>query len=400
MLGTRRGRTLLFGGLYLIQGITYAGLVGFVALYLAYRGLGETGIGGVIGVMAIPFIGKVGLGLLTDRYPLGAWGRRRGYILLGLALRGGFLILIPLVSPVGQYPLFLLVGLVAVTGIVLYDVAADGLAIEVTPADDRSYMQGIISAARAMGVVLGGAIGLAADSVSWDWLFWLVGGLSLPGIALVLWFGKPREVSPAEPFRAEAFRYLLGRRPVLIALVGLVYSVATYATANFSNLYIQTEFEIESTAFMGLYTSTFGLGYAAGALVSHLLYRRLGGERGLLVALLVATAGILFLAHIPDRWVAFAAVAAFGMGFGFLEATYFALTMGECTAEIAASAYASFMMVGNVGAAIGSVAAGYLIAAHGFGAMLTILGAVTLMALVPVLMLVTLTDKEAGVTQP
>ncbi len=95
-------RYLTFGSLYFTQGTILGFFAALNALYLLDNGLQMTDVG-IFGFIAlIPFVLKIGLGILSDRVNLFGMGHRKPYIFIGLAVQLICLVIAPFINP-GAY---------------------------------------------------------------------------------------------------------------------------------------------------------------------------------------------------------------------------------------------------------------------------------------------------------
>lgn len=92
-------RYLTFGSLYFTQGTILGFFAALNALYLLDNGLNMTDVG-IFGLIALlPFILKIGLGILSDRVNLFNMGHRKPYIFIGLAVQFLCLLAAPFINP-------------------------------------------------------------------------------------------------------------------------------------------------------------------------------------------------------------------------------------------------------------------------------------------------------------
>jgi len=144
LLQTRLGRLFLFGFLYFIQGAMLAYVQAFNNLYLRAFGATAAQLSLLNGLLVLPFILKIGIGLLSDRLPLNlpflGQGHRLPYIRLGaiLIIIGG--ISAAFIQPVAQYPLFVTMALFIAMGLAFFDTIIDGWAVDVTPVGEHSVL--------------------------------------------------------------------------------------------------------------------------------------------------------------------------------------------------------------------------------------------------------------------
>jgi PAT family beta-lactamase induction signal transducer AmpG len=117
---------------------------------------------------------------------------------------------------------------------------------------------------------------------------------------------------------------------------------------------------------VGIITSLIGIGMAAGALAGSGLIDRLGHGRSVYVALITTSVIVAALAAINAPTAAYILTVVFGFAFGYYEAVYFTLGMDFADPRIAATMFAIFMAVGNVGIGLGQPVAGALMDNVGF----------------------------------
>jgi len=75
-------RALLFGSIYFIEGAVLTYFSGFNALYLRSFDVSYSLIGIAGGIVLIPFLLKVFIGMLSDRLSLFGLGHRKPYMVL------------------------------------------------------------------------------------------------------------------------------------------------------------------------------------------------------------------------------------------------------------------------------------------------------------------------------
>ena len=127
-----------FAALYFVQGAALAYVVNFQKPYLLVQGIDKTTMGIFTGLLLVPFILKVFLGLLSDRVPLGRFGSRRPYMVIGLLLFAASYASISQVEPGKHFFIFASLSFIASLGLALFDTCADGWAIDVASREDES----------------------------------------------------------------------------------------------------------------------------------------------------------------------------------------------------------------------------------------------------------------------
>lgn len=359
----KKGLTYLtFGSLYFTQGTIQGFFAALNALYLLDNGLNLTDVG-VFGFIALlPFVLKIGLGILSDRVNLFGMGHRKPYILIGLVVQLVCLIIAPFIDP-GQY----FWGYVAMAftlqmGMALYDTCTDGFALDTTQEEEQSTIQGFMVGGRAIGVIVAASVvGLLAENVSWQAVFWTLGALTLLPAPLVLTIReKARDVE--KRFNWAAFKAFNGKT-FLAACLGTLMFVIILGVNQLVNPFLEEQFGITLTA-AGFITSLWGVGVIGGSLVGGWLLRRYPIKPGLSIAVLIVSLAILGIAFLIGPsfglTLAVAMVIFFGVAYGAYQTEYFAVAMRFVDARIAASMYAILMAFTNIGQGIGMYLSGAL----------------------------------------
>lgn len=373
-------RYLIFGLLYFIQGAILSYFTGFNGIYLLSFGVDMKGVGliGLIGMT--PFVLKIFLGILSDRVNLLGMGYRKPYILLGVAIQAGMLVLVPFVDPGTNFWLYALVGFLLMSGMALYDTATDGLALDTTPEDEQGKIQGLMVGGRALGVtVISVFFGFFASFMSWRFAFWSLALISAVALVLALFIRETR-VSERPAFEWSAFK-ALGRKEIFsLAVLGALYSFIINSVAEIMNPFFENRFTI--TAFLaGLYSAVWGLGIVLGGVLGGKGTDRLGHRKSVLYAMVVSFMAILLFLIVPNPTFAFIIALVFGFAFGFYETVYFATSMARTDPRIAASMFSILMAIANIGTGIGLAVTGALVDGIGYPITFILLAVFNLLAL-------------------
>lgn len=357
---TRNGRFLFFGLLYFVQGAMLAYVLVFNNLYLRLNGASAAQLSLLNGLLAVPFILKIGIGLLSDKtalnLPLLGRGHRGPYMRLGLlaiALGGLGAAFIP---PVAQFPLFLVVALFIAFGLAFYDTVTDGLAIDVTPRPQHEQVQGTMVVGRSLGFVMMAAIyGRLIVTVGWQVVFGAVILFAL--LPLPLLSRLPEAVHrPAEQqFSWAALRALWRPEMLRFGLYAMVYSVAIYGTNAIITLFANeglggTLVQVGDVAALG------GLGMVAGGVVGLTLGRRLPTwQFGMLTATAVSLT-LLLIALVANLQNMPLMTFIWGGALATSELVFLTLSMNKTDPRIGAGQFAIFMAISNVGTGLGQAA--------------------------------------------
>ena len=221
----RRGRLILFGFLYFVQGTLLAYVLVFNNLYLRTNG-GTAGQLGILNAaLVIPFILKIFIGIWSDRTNLFGRGHRVPYIAIGsiLIFLGAMLILT--VHPIEQFYLFTFLAMLMALGLAFYDTTVDGLAVDLTPEDDFGIVQGSMVIGRSFGLVtLASLYGRLITEVGWSIVFILLAIFSLTPFVFLWAVREPKEREAAQKFEQGAVKALWRPSIRRLAVYALIYS--------------------------------------------------------------------------------------------------------------------------------------------------------------------------------
>ena len=379
-------RYATFGSLYFAQGTVFSYFTALNALYLLDNGLSMTDVGIFAFIAMIPFMLKIFLGMLSDRVNLFGRGHRKPYIVIGLLIQLVCLIIAPFIDPGVQYGLFVIMAFVLQTGMALYDTCTDGLALDTTPEAEQGTVQGIMSGGRALGMVLiASAVGLLAQNVGWQAVFWLLAGLTLIPLGLILPVQEPR-MAAGRAFEWAAFSAFKARSVIALAGLGFVLYFVITGVNQLVNPFLEDAFGI-SLATAGLVTTVLGVGMVVGSLSGGALVTRLGKRGSVWAGMGVSSLAVLALAATSTPALAWPLVLLFGLAYGLYQTVYFALSMSYTDMRIAATMFAILMAITNVADGAGMALSGVLADAVGFRLTFVIMAALNLLAvpLIPVI---------------
>ncbi len=376
---TKSVRYLMFGLLYFAQGSIMGYFTSLNALYLQGYKLNMVEIGTIGTIAMTPFILKIFLGMLSDKYDLWQMGHRKPYIILGLVIQSLACLVIPLINPASQYGMFLLFAFIMMTAMALYDTCTDGLALDTTPKEEEGTIQGFMVGGRALGVVIvSGLIGIIAEKISWNAVFWLLGILPLIPLLIVIRI-KEEPRKPEHAFEWKAFSAFKKKNVIMLGLLGALYSLVIYGANQNVNPFLSTTYHI-SLITAGLMSMVWGIGVVIGGLAGGKLTDRIGQQNAVRTAIVTSLIAILALSAINSASLAWFLVFAFGLAFGYYETIYFAISMNLCEPKIAASMFSLLMAIANIGTAIGLSLSGSLAEGIGFRATFLIFALVNLVA--------------------
>ena len=289
-------RYLTFGSLYFTQGTILGFFAALNALYLLDNGLQMTDVG-IFGLIAlIPFVLKIGLGILSDQVNLFGMGHRKPYIIIGLIIQILCLIVAPLIDPGQHFWGYVAVAFILQLGMALYDTCTDGLALDTTPQEEHSTIQGFMVGGRAVGsIIAASAVGFLAENVSWLSVFWVLAGLTLLPLPLIL-FVKEDKREVEKRFDWAAFK-AFDKTTFLAGGLGLLMFMIILGANQLVNPFLESQFGISLSA-AGLITSIWGAGVVGGSIVGSWLIRKFHAKRALLIGVFLLCASLLTLAFL------------------------------------------------------------------------------------------------------
>lgn len=380
-----RRRRVLFGGLYFVQGVSIAYFTGFQKPYLDSQGLTPAAIGGLTGLLLLPFIGKMAFGWLSDRWPWPGFGQRKPYMALGLVLAAVGFGGAGLVAPAAHFYGFAACVLLGSLGIAMFDAATDGLAIDLVHGDEQARVQGFMVGGRALGVILLSLLfGMLVADYGYRPVFWIMAAAALAPLVGII---RLREPSGGARLRVTPQPGMV-RRLLVFAGYALAYSITSYGLDGLITYAMNRQYHLD-VAIIGQYGALRGIGAVCGALAGSWLLSRMAR---LPVALgsLVMLAGTALSAIGIERAEQFLAFGlAWGIVWGMQEAVFLTFAMNVAAREAghhhAALCFAFLMACSNAGTAVSEVCSTALVAQLGFHGVYLGLAVWTVVAVVPLL---------------
>jgi PAT family beta-lactamase induction signal transducer AmpG len=371
----------MFALLYFTQGTILGYFASVNALYLMKSGfdMGKVGIFSTIAL--IPFIIKIFMGMLSDRYNFLGLGHRKPYIFMGLAVQAICLLIVARINPTNHYWGFVGLAFLLQMGMAFYDTCTDGLALDITPENEQGILQAFMVGGRSVGVIVAAsAAGFIAQYLNWPFVFYFLAILTLVPIPL-LFFIKDTGRAQGIRFNWAAFKAFKDRQVIAAASVGLIIFLVIVGANQLMNPALSKRFGIDlSTA--GLLTTVWGIGCVAGAFIGGYIKDKLGDKAALWSSIITVIPAMLLLAFIGFKPLIWAVAVFFGLAYGMSQSIYFALAMKYTTSPaIAASMFAILMSVTNIGQGIGLGVGGGLAKNIGFPITFVIFGAIMLLVL-------------------
>ncbi len=367
----RLKKITFFAALYFLQGAAFAYVVNFQKPFLAGEGVSKEQLGLFTSFLLLPFIFKVFLGALSDRVPMGRWGSRKPYMVVGLllfALCYAQLAFVP--KPAEDFVYFAVVTWLASLGLALFDTCCDGLAVDVAAENEQGTIQAAMVAGRALGLItMAGGFGLLAGRYGFQMVFLVLAGLAILMVGLVVRIdlvggaeGRGFGSGGVDVAGGAQWRDLLQPTYFIFAAFGVLYSISSFGTDGIGTLFLSEVRAVDSEG-LGVFGAGRGLGALLGAGVFAFLSSRLplawivmGSVTGLGLGCLT------FLAHLP---VAVGGIV-WGVFWGMQETAYVTLAMRFAKGRWAATFFAIAMIFSNLGTAVGEGLGAPMASAYGY----------------------------------
>jgi PAT family beta-lactamase induction signal transducer AmpG len=376
LLDSSRIRYLTGAILYFAQGIP-RGLLGIaIPAWLASQGVTAAAIASYLAVVILPWVFKLVTGPFMDRFQYPAMGRRRPWVLgaqLGLSL--SLLALMLVEDPANQMGTLMLVGILINIFAATQDVAVDGMAIDLTPVNEQGRLNAFMSfgkaagwsiAAAVSGVLLvnfGMAVTATAASVSCGVIFLaFVLVTERPGERTLPWSkGQARGTRQAAATIKEVFA---GINEVLWKPVSLIVMLIMVLDGLIGG-YGDALMPIAAVKVFGFTTpqwsnlvAVMGIIGAAVTLVLGPIIDRIGPKRMLILTASLVGIHAFLLAQTQFLWTDSLYVkvmlSIWVMMLPITMVSVLALAMAVCSSACAATQFAIYMSVANLGHSAGS----------------------------------------------
>jgi PAT family beta-lactamase induction signal transducer AmpG len=357
------GKYAFFALLYFLQGATLAYIVNFQKPYLSSQGISNAMLGLYTSTLLVPFILKVFLGMLSDRVPLGRWGGRKPYMIVGLLLFAACYASATRIVPRESFTLFWITTWFASLGLALFDTCADGWAIDVSEESEQSAVQASMVAGKSLGLITMSLVfGWIAMMKGIGPIFILLSAMAVMITGVVLLVPSPVR-AVAVPNARTSWSALLDLSFVFFALYGVFYSVASFGTDGLMTLQLAQE-RLAGPLEIGTFGVARGLGSLLGAGFFARLTRLWDLKRTQILALVLLGAGC-WLPTFPTLSVVWMGLL-WGAAWGFQETAYVTLSMRMSEGPWAATFFAICMIFSNLGTSLGEIAGGQLVPRWGF----------------------------------
>jgi len=354
---------LLFGSLYVSEGIEFSLATLIVSFYLSDKGIPVPVITAVAAAALIPWTLKFFWGGIADYFL--KYGRKPFIVIGGLIGAFSLFVLIFIDPGVSLIP-FAFFLILSHVGISFLDVSADALAIQISKKEER----GKISGAMYAGLFFGSAssaifLGIIANNYGYNTAFIITGIIVLLIIIFPLFVNEIKTVKKRPKIGPELIEEFKKRNTQLMSILAPISSVSGGIMYFVVPLYIKDALNltlIQTGILVSLFPTMMGVGSIIGGIITDKFGRKLG------LFLFFGGSIIVFASLVlGTEWFLFAVIYGIvGFMIGGYHAATCAYIMDITNQKIAATEYSVITSLFNVGEWAGGSFGGSLVAAVGY----------------------------------
>lgn len=359
---------------YFTQGITQSFFTTIIPIYLLQlmSGLDAGEVASVMSMVLLPFGVKFIYGILSDKYGLKKWGRRKPWIIFPSIISGLIWILVPfLLTPDNAMLMITLLGILIVIGVAMGDTAIDGLILDLYPKERLGRVQGICWGFRSVGIIAGGPLIVMLflgfrGVVEFSFIVLGIAMIIFPFLVLIVKeVEKPLEINALENLKI-IFGKLKNWKVFVFSLFnavcdGVIFVILPLFVLIQWGLVGATGSEIDLIGNADLYAPNalvafvVGLGVIAGALTGGRIADLQSRKRSVYISLFITT-GSFLLFVIPVPWYILMIFAFFIGGSAGWRNSAFSAVIGQESQqypEMDSTYYATCNSFVNAGSIIG-----------------------------------------------
>lgn len=350
----------IIGIFYLFQGFYLSGIMTYGSIRMSEWAVPVATQTLIKALIALPTFLKMFSGLLSDRVPVGRFGRRKPYIMLGL------LVYVPAFAVMALHDRYDLLWVVSLAGVMVawmfVDGTMDGFAVDITPDELQGSFQGVHSATRMVGFAAGSVlIPLMGPQFGWPSI---VGVMALSAVIQTLsafFFKEPRvtrqdlrKLMPLGSVLKEAF----GSLKPWMGILFMISLTAVTAIPGVAQLYVLTTLGWgRDPALLKLY-GFLNFALFGGAAIGSFVFGRIMSRRIYALSFYAWTSVLYWVLMLPwllvPRSVSsipliFVCQFLSGIGYGLGNVIVFTIGMRLCPPSIEGFMFCTLMSFSNIG---------------------------------------------------
>lgn len=363
-----------FIALYFAQGVPEGMLTFGIPAWMAMNGKSAGEIASFAVVTVLPWSLKFIVAPLMDRYTYLPMGRKRPWILLGqLGLVVSCIYMAYIPDPLNHIRQLMIAGFIVSFFGAFQDVATDGMAVDIIPAEQQAKANGLMWGSKIIGISLSLAAGSwLLNSYNFTtamlMLAFVIACIMLvplflrerPGEKIVPWTSG--EASPiTKKLQVESWRNIFQslyrvfrlRNSLIIALILFICQGGYKYVSTLLPIFTVNELGWTNVEYSNYYAIAKLIGGIVGMLMGGLLIDKFGKKRMMNSYFLGSVFFIIALVLLKNYWdnknFIFAFMVAQNILFTFASIGIFAIAMQCCWKKVSASQFTLFMTIANLG---------------------------------------------------
>ncbi len=363
-----------FIALYFAQGVPEGMLTFGIPAWMAMNGKTPGEIAGFAVVTVLPWSLKFVVAPLMDRYTYLPMGRKRPWILLGqLGLVVSCIYMAYIPDPLNNLKQLMIAGFIVSFFGAFQDVATDGMAVDIIPADQQAKANGFMWGSKVIGMSLSLAIG--------SWLLnqynfttaILMLAVVIGIIMLVPLFLRERQGEKIAPWTSgkaspetknlqlESWRHIFKslysvfrlRNSLVIALILFISQGGFKYVSTLLPIFTVKELGWTNVDYSNYYATAKLFGGIVGMLIGGILIDKFGKKRMMNIYFLGSMFFIPVLAFSNTYWgnrnIIYAFMVIQNILYTFACIGIFAIAMHCCWKKVSASQFTLYMTIANLG---------------------------------------------------
>lgn len=368
-----------FIALYVAQGIPEGMCFFGIPAWMAMNGKTPAEIGGFVAMVGLPWSFKIITAPLMDRFTYLPMGRRRPWVIFGqFGLIASFIAMAFVPDPLHNLNLFMAAGFAVGFFGSFQDVATDGMAIDIVPAEQQARANGLMWGAKIMGTSASLALGswllnkynfsIAVSVLSVAVGFIMLAPLLLrerAGEKLLPWTNgtaspetKKMQVTSWKVIGRSLYSVFTLRNSLLFAFMAFITQGAFNYIDTLLPIFTVQELGWTDRAYSNFYATATLIGGIGGMLIGGILIDKFGKIRMLNIyfsLLIVLTAGLAFLKmYWGYKWFISGFMIIYQILYVFSTIGVFATAMQCCWKKVSATQFTLYMTIANVGRIVGA----------------------------------------------
>ena len=343
---------LLFVILYFIQGAVQSFFTVFQKPYLHDLNIPSPSIGILSSIILVPFILKIFTGYFCDRSFFVSKNPRKKYMVFGLVLSALFFFVASQISPNLSFLLYGGAVFFASFAITIFDVAADGYAVDVGKEQESVKIQSAMILGKVLGfVILSYLFGVLIQKygpgsiVSFLALFPLIPLLLVSNV-------KESGAPKGEKFKWSKIKKEIHPEHYIFLFFAIFYSASCMGFDGIMSYFLKKEFMAEESL-IGTLGSLRGIGSVVGVALSALCLKKFSFKYiSLAAVLLFSIFPILAIGNL-DPTSAKEFYFLWGIAWGFHECCFLTIAMQLSRISLSATFFSFSMAFANLGTAVG-----------------------------------------------